>query len=122
MRRCMSPRMPTVADLVRRAVEVCDPDEVDPDLGRLQQELEDDDRPVTAVGNLEEHLAIALEGADYDGDNPAVSVAAAVVLYLASKGGAVNADLDPGELIELAVRAQWHGDPPAAVADWVAGR
>jgi hypothetical protein len=27
--------VPTVSDLVRRAVEVCDPDDVDPDLGRL---------------------------------------------------------------------------------------
>jgi hypothetical protein len=29
---------------------------------------------------------------------------------------------DPGELIRLAVRAQWHGHPPLDVSDWLAGR
>jgi hypothetical protein len=118
----MDGRTPTVADVVRRAAEVCDPDGVDPDLGRLEEALEDDDRPVTAVENLEEHLAMALEGVDHDIENPAVSVASAVVIYLAEHGGTASADRDPDELIRLAVRAQWHGDPPSAVADWVAGR
>ena len=112
----------TVSELVRRAVEICDPGEVDPDLGRFQRQLEDDDEPVTAVQNLEERLAIAIEGADNAGENPAVSVASAVVLYLASHGGRVDADRNPGELIRLAVKAQWHGHPPAAVSDWIAGR
>jgi hypothetical protein len=118
----MDRRTSTVSEIVRRAVEVCDPDDQDPDLGRLQIQLEDDDRPVTAVENLEEHLALALEGADYDIDNPAVSVASAVVLYLAAHGGDADYDGDPEELIRLAVRAQWRGNPPSAVADWVAGR
>ena len=69
--------------------------------------------------NLEERLAIADEGADYDAENPAVSVANAVVLYLGSHGGEASFDRDPDELIRLSVRAQWHGDPPEAVADWV---
>jgi hypothetical protein len=118
----MDRSVPTVADVVRRGVEVCDPDAVDPDLGRLQEQFEDDDEPVTAVENLEERLALALEGADYEGENPAVSVASAVVLYLGSKGGRASFDGDPDELIELAVKAQWRGDPPSDVADWVAGR
>jgi hypothetical protein len=117
----MDRRVPTVSDVVRRAVEVCDPDGVDPDLGRLEEQFEDDDAPVTAVDNLEERLAIALEGTDYEAENPAVSVASAVILYLASQGGTASFDRDPGELIRLAVGAQWHGDPPTAVADWVAG-
>jgi len=92
----MDPRNPTVAEVVRRAVEVCDPDGTDPDLGRLQEQLEDDDEPVRAVQNLEERLAIALGGVDHDGD--------------------------PGELISLAAKAQWKGRPPEAAADWLAGR
>jgi hypothetical protein len=112
-------RTPTVSDLVRRAVEICDRDGRDPALGRLEQQLEDDDEPVTAVENLEERLAIAAEGADYEGENPAVAVASAVVLYLASKGGEASYDRDPSELIRLAVRAQWHGDPPGYIADWL---
>jgi hypothetical protein len=118
----MDRHTPTVSEVVRRAVEVCDPDAVDPALGRLQEQLEDDDEPVTAVENLEERLALALEGADYDIDNPAVSVASAVALYLAAHHGTASYDRDPDELIRLAVSAQWHGDPPEAVADWLALR
>jgi hypothetical protein len=111
----------TVSELVRRAVEVCDPADEDPELARLERQLEDDDTPITAVQNLEERLAIAAEGADYDVDNPAVSVATAIVLYLAAHGGREDYDRDPEELIQLAVRGQWHGHPPEAVADWLEG-
>jgi hypothetical protein len=113
---------PTVAELVRRAVEVCDPDGRDPALGRLEEQFEDDDEPVTAVENLEERLALADEGADYEVEAPAVAVASAVVLYLAAKGGTPDYDRNPRELIRLAVRAQWHGDTPDYVVDWLAGR
>jgi len=118
----MDRRTPTVSDLVARAVAICDPDDDDPVLGTLQEQLEDDDEPVTAVENLEERLAIALEGTDVDIENPAVAVATTVVLYLASHGGREDADRDGEELIRLAVRAQWHGQPPRYVADWLAVR
>ena len=49
---------------------------------------------------------MAAEGADYEAENPAVAVASAVVLYLASKGGQASYDRDPSELIRLAVRAR----------------
>jgi hypothetical protein len=115
-------RTPTVAELVRRAVEICDPDARDQDLGRFEQQLEDDDEPVTAVENLEERLALAGEGADYEIENPAISVAIAVVLYLASKRGQAQDGDEPNDLMRLASRAQWHGDPPASVANWLAAR
>jgi hypothetical protein len=115
-------RVPTVADLVRRAVEVCDPEDREPALGHFQEQLEDDDEPVAAVENIEERLAIAAEGADYEIEDPAVSVATAVVLYLAAKRGHGDDIRDPRELMRLAVRAQWHGDPPEAVVAWLADR
>lgn len=113
---------PTVSQLVRLAVEICDPDGRDAALGRFEEQLEDDDAPVTAVDNLEERLALAAEGADYELDDPAVAVATAVVLYLASKGGEASYDRNPDELIRLAVRAGWKGDPPEYVTDWLEGR
>jgi hypothetical protein len=113
---------PTVSELVRRAVEISDPEGRDEALSRFEEQLEDDDEPVTAVDNLEERLAIAAEGADYDVEDPPVAVATAVVLYLAAHGGEENADRDPYELMRLAVRAQWGGDPPDYVADWLARR
>jgi hypothetical protein len=118
----MDRRTPTVSDLVRRAVEVSDPAGDDEALSRFEEQLEDDDEPITVVENLEERLALAAEGADYDIEDPAVSVATAVVLYLSSERGHASYDRDPGELIQLAVRSQWHGDPPTAVSDWLAAR
>ena len=118
----MNRRTPTVAELVRRAVEICDPEDREEALGRLEQQLEDDDEPITAVENLEERLALASEGADYEIEDPAVSVATAVVLYLAAKRDHGEGVRDPRELMLLAARLQWHGDPPADVADWLAGR
>jgi hypothetical protein len=120
--RAIDRRTPTVAELVRRAVEICDPDDREVALGQFERQLEDDDEPVTAVENLEERLALADEGADYEIEDPAVSVATAVVLYLAEKGGRGDAIHDPRELMRLAARRQWHRDPPADVADWLAAR
>ena len=88
----------------------------------IWEQLEDDDTPITAVENLEERLALAAEGADYEIDDQSVSMATAVVLYLASKHGHASGDRNPRELLELAARAQWRGDPPSAVADWLADR
>ena len=118
----MDRHTPTVAELVRRAAEAADPAGRDPSVGQLQEQLEDDDEPITAVENLEERLALAAEGADYQVDDPGVAVATAVVLYLAGRGGQPDYDRDPDELIELAVRTQWHGDPPDYVSDWLAAR
>jgi hypothetical protein len=111
-----------VSDIVRRAVEICDPDDADQALGHLEQQLEDDDEPVTAVENLEERLAIALEGTDYQGENPAVAVASAVVLYLAAHPGEADGQGNPDDIVRRAVRAQWRGDAPRYVDDWLSGR
>jgi len=111
---------PRVSDLVRRAVEICDPVDEDAVLGDFERALEDDDRPVTAVTNLEEHLAIVVEGIDPEIENPAVSMAVAVVLYLAHRRDEV--DDYPADILRLAARAEWKGDPPSAVVDWLAER
>ncbi len=116
----MDRRTPSVSDLVRRAVEVCDPEGRDQTLGHFEEQLEDDDEPITAVENLEERLALALEGADFEIEHPAVSIASAIVLYLAAKRGEAGYDRDPRELMRLAARAQWHEHPPSDVAAWLA--
>lgn len=110
---------PTVAEVVTRAVELVDPDDVDESLGHLQRVLEDDVEPITAVDNLEERLALALEGVDYDVENPAVSVASAIVLFLAAHPQELDVAHDEGALMSRAVKAQWHGRPPDAVREWL---
>jgi hypothetical protein len=116
----MDRRTPTVSDVVRRAVEICDPDDVDQTLGHLEEQLEDDDEPITAVENIEERLAWALEGVDYDVEDPAVAVASAIVLHLSEHPNELGSGDDEG-IVERAVRAQWHGDTPAYVAEWLSG-
>ena len=77
------------------------------------------EEPITAVENFEERLAIALEGVDYDVDDPAVAVASAIALYLAEHPNRVDGSAAPGDVVDRAVLAQWHGDPPEAVrAGW----
>jgi hypothetical protein len=118
----MERRTPTVSDVVRRAVELCDPDDVDQVLGRLEEQFEDDDEPITAVENIDERLAIALEGTDYEGENPAVAVASAVVRHLAGHPAEVDSGANPENTIRRAVEAQWHGDVPEFVEEWLNGR
>jgi hypothetical protein len=110
----------TVADLVRRAVAICDPDDEDADLGEFEVQLEDDDEPVSAVENLEERLAVAEEGADVLLEKPAVIMATAVALYLAYRPDELRRD--PEHVLRLAARAEWKGDPPEAVRDWLSAR
>src|SRR6476661_2997454 len=105
----------TVAQLVRHAVAICDPDDEDADLGDFEVQLEDDDEPVSAVENLEERLAVAEEGADVLLEKPAVMMATAVALYLAYRPDEVRGD--PELVLRLAARSEWKGDPPGAVVE-----
>src|SRR3954447_7727682 len=69
----------SLADLVLRAAAIVDPDSEDPAVAELVERLADADEPVRGIlDSLEERLAW---GADED---PAVVMAQAVVLYLAT--------------------------------------
>jgi hypothetical protein len=114
------PQPITLFEIAKRAVEVSDPAGGDPRLGELLIRFEDSDEPVTAVENLEERVAIAVEGADLELEDPAVAMAAATILYLARRRDEV-AD-EPDTILRLAARAEWKGDPPHSVRDWLADR
>src|SRR5215208_6582905 len=103
----------TLSEVARRATEVVDPNGGDDDVVRLYVQLEDDDRPITTVQNLEERLALAEEGADVEGDNPAVAMAVALILYLAHRRDELEDDA--AEDLRLAARSAGKGQPPAAV-------
>jgi hypothetical protein len=110
----------TLFEVAKRAIEVSDPDDRDSRLGDLLEQFEDADEPVTAIQNLEERVAIAVEGVDVEIDDPAVSMAAATILYLAHRRDELHDD--PHKILRLAARAEWKGDPPDAVRDWLADR
>jgi hypothetical protein len=114
------PRPVTLFDVVRRAVEVCDPDDSDHGLGRLLEQFEDADEPVTTVENVEERVAIAVEGVDVEIEDPAVSMAAATIVYLAYRRDELHDD--PHKILRMAARAEWKGDPPEQVVEWLADR
>jgi hypothetical protein len=107
-------------EIAKRAVEVCDPDDRDSRLGDLLEQFEDADEPVTAIQNLEERVALAVEGVDVEIDDPAVSMAAATILYLAHRRDELHDD--PSKILRLTARAEWEGDPPEVVVDWLADR
>ena len=114
------PQPISLFEVARRAIEVSDPDDRDSRLGDLLEQFEDADEPVTAIQNLEERVALAVEGVDVEIDDPAVSMAAATILYLAHRRDALHDQ--PHKILRLAARAEWKGDPPEAVRDWLAGR
>jgi hypothetical protein len=110
----------TLSEIARRATEIVDPQGADDDVVHLYTQLEDDDRPITSVQNLEERLALAEEGLEDDADNPAVNMAVALILYLAHRRDELNDD--PDDVLRLAARAEWKGQPPTAVQNWLEER
>jgi hypothetical protein len=114
------PRPSTLSDVARRAVQVCDPTDSDAVLGRYYMQFEDADEPVTAIQNLEERVALAAEGVDADVADPSIACANAVVLYLAHRRDEMGDD--PEDILRLAARAEWKGDPPQLVRDFLADR
>jgi len=110
----------TLFEIVKRAVEICDPNDSDERLDRLLLQFEDADEPVTAIERLDERLASAVEGVDVELADPAVAMAVATVLYLAHRRDELGDE--PNKILRLAARAEWKGDPPEAVSDWLADR
>ena len=107
----------TLSQVVHRAVEVCDPPGTDPDLADFFLRFEDADEPVRGIENLEQRMAEAAGALDPEGDIPSLQMAAAVATYLGFRRD--EADEDREELLTLAARAEFNGNPPAAVANWL---
>ena len=103
-----------LSELVRRACGIVDPDDEDGVVGDFEVRFEDADEPVTGIDNLEERIGF---GGDED---PAVTMAQALVLYLAHRRDEL--DTDDEDLLSLAARAEFNGEPPQPVQDWLADR
>jgi hypothetical protein len=85
-----NPPAVTLFEVAKRAIEISDPTDSDPRLGDLLAQFEDADEPVTAIQNVEERVALAVEGV------AAVSMAAAAILYLAHRRDDLGDDPDRG--------------------------
>jgi hypothetical protein len=112
------PQPVTLAEVVRRGVEVVDPDGADADVTDLFVRFEDADEPVHAIDDISERMAEAVGAIDPQQESGPVQVAAAVATYLAFRRDEVGEE-DPDELVRLAVRAEFEGHPPESVVEWL---
>ena len=110
----------TLFEIVKRAVEISDPADHDRRLDGLLEYFEDADEPVSAIDDLEERVAAAVQDVDYEIDDPAVAMAAATILYLAHRRDELSGDAE--RVLRLAARSEWKGDPPQSVVRWLADR
>jgi hypothetical protein len=107
---------PSLFDVVRRAVDVTDPSG-EFGVGDLLQYVEDNDEPVTAHADIEEELAEIKGRVDPQDEDPAVMMAIAVATYLAFRRDEI--DDDPGDILRLALRAEFDGKPPDNLRAWL---
>ena len=107
---------PSLFQVVHRAVEVTDPSG-EFGVGDLLEYVEDNDEPVTAHANIEQDLAELKGRVDPQDEDPAMMMAVAVATYLAFRRDQI-AD-DPGDLLRLAARAEYDGNPPDNVRAWL---
>ena len=107
---------PSLAQVVRRAVEVCDPAGSSPAAADFEERFEDRDEPVTAPGDVE--LTLREAGVDPEDEDPVAVMIIAVATYLAHRR--TEMDDDREHLLRLAARAEFDAHPPEHVARWLA--
>ncbi|MEA2448297.1 MAG: hypothetical protein QOG63_229 [Thermoleophilaceae bacterium] len=110
----------TLSEVAKRAVQICDPEDRDGVLGDFLAQFEDADEPITTIGSVEERVALASEGVDFDVEDPAVQMAGAVIVYLAYRRDQI--DDDDADVLRLAARAEYKGEPPEPIRDWLSDR
>jgi cell pole-organizing protein PopZ len=108
---------PTLAEVVHRAVEAVDPEGAEEGPAELLRRFEDRDEPVTAEADVEQEIAEIKGAIDPQDEDPPVVMAAAVATYLAFRRTEIGRDR--AELLRLAARAEFHGQPPEGVATWL---
>jgi hypothetical protein len=117
------PRQPepiTLFEVVRRAVEIIDPDDNNADAGDFERAFEDDDEPIRAAGDVEERVSSVLAELDPATNNAGLAMAGALTVYLSFRRDEFG--MEPGKLLQLAARAEWEGRPPELVVEWLADR
>ncbi len=110
------PQKPTLAQVVRRAVEVCG-ESSSGGLDELLEKFEDADEPIAAIEDVEQRLNEKLGPRDPGDGDASVTMARALVSYLAHRRDEL--DGDPIELLVLASRAEFGSTPPDHVARWL---
>jgi hypothetical protein len=118
MRKAEHRRTPTLFEVVRRAAEVVDPSGVEDAPAELLQRFENRDEPVWDPAEAEEAIAEAKGAIDPQDEDPVAMMTAAVATYLAYRRDELDDDRE--QLLALAARAEYDGNPPGPVASWLA--
>lgn len=112
------PHIPTIAEVVRRAVDACDATGVDNNLGELLERFEDADEPVGDADYARRRIEEGVGAIDPQEEDGAIQTAAAVATYLVYRR--VETGSAPADLLRLAARAEFDGNPPPPVANFLA--
>jgi hypothetical protein len=118
MRQADVHETPTLFALVHRAAEVCDPSGADDGASELLRRFEDRDEPIGNPAEAEQAIAEAKGAIDPQDEDPVATMTAAVATYLAYRRDEL--DDDRADLLVLAARAEFDGNPPEPVASWLA--
>jgi len=109
----------TLSEVARRAAEVVDPADEHGDVADLLALFEDADEPISGVLDTLDGRVAELSGRiDPQEELPAVQMMAAVILYLGHRRDEVS-DVD-ADILRLAARAEYEGDPPPLIEEWLA--
>jgi hypothetical protein len=110
----------TLAGTVQRATQAVDPTGDSPSAADVLARFEDRDEPVAGLQDLDGRLAEEFGALDPQEEDPVVQMIRAITVYLAFKRTEVGRGHD--ELLRLAARAEYAGDPPEPVRSWLAQR
>ena len=110
----------TLADAVHRAVNAADPTAESASAAEVLARFEDRDEPIAGLQDVDGRLAEEFGALDPQEEDPIVQMIRATTVYIAFKRPAVGAGNE--ELLRLAARAEYSGDPPEPVRSWLAAR
>ena len=110
----------TLADAVHRAAQACDPTAESASAADVLARFEDRDEPIAGLQDVDGRLAEEFGALDPQEEDPVVQMIRATTIYLAFKRPAVGAGNQ--ELLRMAARAEYAGDPPEPVRSWLAER
>jgi hypothetical protein len=110
----------SLAQIVRRAAEIVDPDDHDAAAGDFERAFEDADEPVAGLDDVEERVGTVLSELDPAVASGTLSIMGALTVYLSYRRDELHGH--PDELLRLAARAEWKGDPPEAAREWLDDR
>jgi hypothetical protein len=118
MRKAEAHETPTLFTIVHRAAEVSDPDGSQDGATALLERFEDRDEPVGEPEAAEREIAEAKGAVDPQDEDPVAMMTAAVATYLAYRRTELERERE--DLLVLAARAEFSGNPPEPVASWLA--